>query len=262
MQKLAVLGAGNMGIALIEGLLKSDFIKAENIYATRNRLDRLSSLKDLGVNVSNDNRKAVQDSNFIIIAVKPHLVSSILNEIKQDLTEEHTLISIATGVSLDEISNIVGADVKTYRAMPNTASSVGEGMTCIATLDENSDNKQKVKIIFDQFGESIYIEEKMMDAATVIGACGIAYSLRFMRAMMQGAIEIGFDSRTASKIVSQMVKGSAEILIKSGNHPEEEIDKVTTPMGCTITGLNEMEHQGFSSSLIKGIVASHIKINK
>jgi pyrroline-5-carboxylate reductase len=109
-------------------------------------------------------------------------------------------------------------------------------------------------------GKVVVIDEKLMDAATVLGACGIAYALRYIRANIQGGIEIGFDAATASLIAAQTVKGAAELLIKTGRHPEQEIDKVTTPKGCTIAGLNEMEHQGFSSSLIKGISASFEKI--
>ena len=117
-----------------------------------------------------------------------------------------------------------------------------------------------VTALFEQLGITIPIDEKLMDAATVLGACGIAFALRFIRAATQGGIEIGFDAKTASLIAAQTVKGSAELLLKGNRHPEAEIDKVTTPMGCTIAGLNEMEHQGFSSSLIKGIVASYDKI--
>ena len=115
--------------------------------------------------------------------------------------------------------------------------------------------------MFNQLGKVVAIDEKLMDAATVLGACGIAYALRFIRANIQGGIEIGFDSATATLIAAQTVKGAAELLIQNGSHPEAEIDKVTTPKGCTIAGLNEMEHQGFSSSLIKGISASYDKIS-
>jgi pyrroline-5-carboxylate reductase len=115
--------------------------------------------------------------------------------------------------------------------------------------------------VFAKFNKVVTIEEKLMDAATVLGACGIAYALRFIRANIQGGIEIGFDSATAALIAAQTVKGAAELLIQTGRHPEQEIDKVTTPKGCTITGLNEMEHRGFSSSLIKGIAASFDKIS-
>ena len=133
-------------------------------------------------------------------------------------------------------------------------------MTCIATRDKDSNSKDIVFSIFDQLGKTIGIEEELMDASTVLAACGIAYALRFIRAASQGGIEIGFDSATAQLIASQTVKGAAGLLIEGKNHPEYEIDKVTTPMGCTIAGLNEMEHQGFSSSLIKGILTSYNKI--
>jgi len=119
---------------------------------------------------------------------------------------------------------------------------------------------EKVQSLFDELGATVEIKEELMEAATVLGACGIAYVLRFIRAMVQGGIQIGFDAKTASKIVNQTVRGAADLLISGNEHPEELIDKVTTPKGCTIVGLNEMEHQGFSSSLIKGIVTSYGKI--
>jgi len=119
-----------------------------------------------------------------------------------------------------------------------------------------------VEDMFNQLGEVVTIDEKLMDASTVLGACGIAYALRFIRAAIQGGIQIGFDAKTATLIAAQTTKGAAELLIQTGHHPEQEIDKVTTPKGCTIAGLNEMEHQGFSSSLIKGIVVSYQKIAK
>jgi len=119
-----------------------------------------------------------------------------------------------------------------------------------------------VEDLFSEIGKTQRIEEQLMEAATVLGACGIAFVLRFMRAMVQGGIQIGFDAETASFIVNQTVKGAAQMLIQNGEHPEREIDKVTTPKGCTIEGLNEMEHNGFSSALIKGIVTSFEKIEK
>ncbi len=130
----------------------------------------------------------------------------------------------------------------------------------IAISDE--EELSYVDDIFSQLGRVVRIDEKLMDAATVLGACGIAYALRFIRANIQGGIEIGFDAATATLIAAQTVKGAAELLIQTGRHPEQEIDKVTTPKGCTIAGLNEMEHQGFSSSLIKGISASFKKLSQ
>jgi pyrroline-5-carboxylate reductase len=135
-------------------------------------------------------------------------------------------------------------------------------MTCLAAHNANDEQLQYVQDIFDQLGKAVKIDEKLMDAATVLGACGTAFAMRYIRANIQGGIEIGFDAATATLIAAQTVKGAAELLLKRGSHPEQEIDKVTTPKGCTIAGLNEMEHQGFSSSLIKGLVASYDKIAK
>jgi pyrroline-5-carboxylate reductase len=146
--------------------------------------------------------------------------------------------------------------------MPNTAIAIQESVTCICQRGATTEQIEYVESLFNQLGITIPIEEKLMDAATVLGACGIAYALRFIRAATQGGIEIGFDAKTANLIAAQTVKGAAELLLQGNRHPEEEIDKVTTPKGCTIVGLNEMEHQGFSSSLIRGIGASFNKITQ
>jgi pyrroline-5-carboxylate reductase len=134
-------------------------------------------------------------------------------------------------------------------------------LTCIATINGTRDDAVEVKSIFDALGTTIEINEQLMDASTVLGACGIAFVLRFVRAMIQGGIEIGFDVSTATDIATQTVKGATELLLQNSSHPEAEIDKVTTPKGCTIAGLNEMEHRGFSSALIKGIKTSYQNIS-
>ena len=149
-----------------------------------------------------------------------------------------------------------------YRAMPNTAAMVNESVTMISGNVDPLNRREEVVNLFSHLGTTLHIDESLMDSATILGACGVAYVLRFMRAMIQGGIEVGFDSETATKIVSQTMKGAAELIIQSGNHPEAEIDRVTTPKGCTIRGLNEMEHAGFSSALIKGIVSSYEQIEK
>jgi pyrroline-5-carboxylate reductase len=149
-----------------------------------------------------------------------------------------------------------------FRAMPNTAIAIAESMTCIAYSNAESKQVKAVEALFNTLGQSVVIEEKLMEAATIIGACGTAFAMRYIRANIQGGIEIGFDANTARTIVAQTVKGAAELLIQKGTHPEQEIDKVTTPKGCTIAGLNEMEHNGLSSSLIKGITESYKKIAK
>jgi pyrroline-5-carboxylate reductase len=144
--------------------------------------------------------------------------------------------------------------------MPNTAIAIQQSMTCICANTAASQQVSFVNDLFNQLGKTILIEEKLMDAATVLGACGTAFAMRYIRANIKGGIEIGFNAATASLIAAQTVKGAAELLLIKKTHPEQEIDKVTTPKGCTIAGLNEMEHQGFSSSLIKGVITSYRKI--
>lgn len=258
MNKIGIIGAGNLGIALAEGILTKPNFQSSDLFVTRNQLDKIEFLREKGVQISNDNAKVAGLVDIIILAVKPYKVLEILNEIKPHLKENTIIVSVATGISIKSMQEIIGLENSIYRAMPNTAASVGESLTCICgnTVKGN----HEIAEIFGSIGEIVFITEELMNAATVVGACGIAYVLRFIRAMIQGGIEIGFDSQTATQIVTQTVKGAAQLLIQNGLHPEQEIDKVTTPKGCTIVGLNEMEHQGFSSSLIKGIKTSFEKI--
>jgi pyrroline-5-carboxylate reductase len=258
--KIAIIGGGNLGSAIAEGLIKSKFTAPERITVTRRNIEQLLPLKKLGVMVTNDNGKAINESDVIIVALKPYNVVEILEGLKGQFDpSRHIIISVVTGILLKDLSAIVN-DVPIFRAMPNTAIAIQESVTCLCHAGGTNEQVNYVTELFQQLGVSINIDEKLMDAATVLGACGIAYALRFIRASTQGGIEIGFDAKTANLIAAQTVKGAAELLLKLNRHPEEEIDKVTTPKGCTIVGLNEMEHQGFSSSLIKGIGASYEKI--
>ena len=262
-KKIAILGGGNLGGAIAEGLIKSQFVSAEQITVTRRNVDAINHLKVLGVSVTSDNDTAIKNSDVIIVSLKPYNVKEVLEGLKHHFDpSRHILISVVTGIFLKELAAIVDDRMPIFRAMPNTAIAIQESVTCLCQRGASEDQVKYVTELFNQLGITIPIDEKLMDAATVLGACGIAYALRFIRAATQGGIEIGFDARTANLISAQTVKGAAELLLKLNRHPEEEIDKVTTPKGCTIVGLNEMEHQGFSSSLIKGIGASFDKIVK
>jgi len=261
--KVALIGCGNIGLSIIQGLLREDSFPAENLTATRRNIKELSILKETGVRITADNLKAVNSSGLIIIAVKPYNMVNVLNEMKDSLNpEKHILISITAGIPLSQIREVIGTKIPVFRAMPNISASVGKSVTCICYSGAKTGDIEKVNSFFDIVGTTMTIDEDLMESATILGACGIAYVLRFIRAMIQGGIQIGFDAVTASAIVNQTVKGAAELLIERHQHPEFEIDKVTTPKGCTIVGLNEMEHNGFSSSLIKGLVASFDKIEK
>lgn len=262
-QRIAIIGGGNLGTAIAEGVLKSNFAAPQNLTITKRNTATLEHLKQKGVNVTQSNIEAVQQSDVVILAVKPFQVKEVLKGFAEALVpEKHLLISVVTGVFIQDLQEVVKKEMPIFRAMPNTAIAIQQSMTCLSSAHASDEHTALVFDLFSTLGKVAVIDEKLMDAATVLGACGTAYAMRYIRANIQGGIEIGFDAVTASLIAAQTVKGAAELLLQKGSHPEQEIDKVTTPKGCTIAGLNEMEHQGFSSSLIKGIATSYDKIIK
>jgi pyrroline-5-carboxylate reductase len=261
--KIAIIGGGNLGASIAEGLILSGFAKANQITLTKRNLQSIQQLADKGVAVTSNNSAAVKEAQYVILAVKPFQIKDILTEIKTSLqASQHTIISVATGVWIKDVEEVLDSNFSIFRAMPNTAIAIQQSMTCICANAAASQQVGFVSDLFNQLGKTILIDEKLMDAATVLGACGTAYALRYIRASIQGGIEIGFNAAQASLIAAQTVKGAADLLLTKNTHPEQEIDKVTTPMGCTIAGLNEMEHQGFSSSLIRGLTTSFQKIKK
>lgn len=259
--KIAIIGAGNLGLSIAKGVLHSN--GATTMYLTKRNTSEIKDFEKYGnVVVTTDNREAVQKSDTLIFAVQPGHFTSILEEVKDLLTENHVIISTITGFSISKIEEIIGSDKYIIRSMPNTAISVGNSMTCICSNELGKKRIDLAQAIFNRMGHTLEIPEEQMQAATVICASGIAFWMRLIRATTQGAIQLGFDAKEAQELAMHTCNGAASLLIESGNHPEEEIDRVTTPKGCTIEGLNEMEHQGLSSSLIRGIVTSFEKISK
>ncbi|WP_338218355.1 pyrroline-5-carboxylate reductase [Algoriphagus sp. oki45] len=262
-QKIAIIGCGNLGTSIANGLLMKEDFDPKNLSLTKRNSSSLAEFEARGVHVHSDNKVAAQYADVILLGVKPYNVATILREIQPVLSpKKQLIISLATGVTLEEMYQVLDSETVTFRAMPNIAADIQESITCICQQKANPGQIGLVKELFDSIGHTISIDESLMEAATVLGACGIAYVLRFMRAMIQGGIQIGFDANTASQIVNQTVKGAAELMIQKNIHPEAAIDKVTTPKGCTIVGLNEMEHQGFSSAMVRGVIASYEKIEK
>ncbi len=258
--KIAIIGTGNLGHSIAKGLITTNAITS--LYLTKRNIKDITAFdgyKD--VIITSDNALAVKKSDILIFAVQPRHFEGILQEIKPLLTENHVLISTITGYSIAKMEAVVGQNQFVIRAMPNTAIAVGKSMTCICS---NEQGKKRIKIaeaIFNRLGTSIAIPESQMQAATVVCASGIAFWMRLIRATTQAAIQLGFDAKEAQELAMYTCEGAASLLITTGNHPEQEIDKVTTPKGCTIEGLNEMEHNGLSSSLIQGMVKSFNKIN-
>ncbi|MEK6481135.1 pyrroline-5-carboxylate reductase [Catalinimonas sp. 4WD22] len=260
-KRIAILGGGNLGQSIALGLVSTGEYAKGDVIVTRRKIHGVEELQQKGIEVLTDNVKAVTQSELIFLCVQPKQLHNLLDEIKSVLSaKQHVLISTITGVAIEEIEARVGDNFPIIRAMPNTAIAIRESMTCMATRKASDGHMENVQSIFNVMGRTLVIEEELMAAATVLGASGIAFALRFIRAAAQGGIEMGFDADEAQAIAMQTCRGAASLLIESGRHPESEIDRVTTPRGCTIAGLNEMEHNGLSSALIKGIVASHKKI--
>jgi pyrroline-5-carboxylate reductase len=259
--KVAIIGAGSLGQSIAKGLLTNNVVSS--LYLTKRNTNSLSKFNEYEeVILTSNNTEAVKNANILIFAVQPRHFNRILESIQPLLNDNHVLISVITGFSIAKIETIVGASTSIIRSMPNTAASVGQSMTCLSSNTKGKEKVELAKTIFNSLGVSMEIPEEQLQAATVICASGIAFWMRLIRATTQGAIQLGFEADEAHKLAMQTCFGAASLLNESGNHPEAEIDRVTTPGGCTIEGLNEMEHQGLSSSLIKGINKSFDKINQ
>lgn len=261
-KRIGIIGVGNMGGAIVVGLLKSGFVDAADIFVSDRKESVLEEMKAKGVHASEDNFMTAQQADVLIVAVKPYHIEHVLQEIKPVLNAQKILISIVAGVGIEDLGKMAGKNIPIFRVMPNTAIALQESLTCISANGNTAAHRDYVVELFDKLGKTVEIPEELMAAATVLSSCGIAYALRYIRAAMQGGIEIGFGAEMAQFITAQTVKGATELILQTGHHPEREIDKVTTPRGVTITGLNEMEHKGFSSSLIQGVLASYKKIEK
>ncbi len=259
-KKIAIIGSGNIGLSLAKGLVKAAFAKSENITLTRRNIEHLKTYQDAGFIISNNNKTTVEATDVVILAVLPQQLNAVLDDIQSSINaSKHLVISVISGVSCAAVKEKLGSNVEVIRAMPNTAIAIGQSMTCIASDNASTANLMEVTQMFETVGAVVKINEDLMTSATALCACGIAFFLRAIRAASQGGVEIGFHADEALKMAVQTAKGAADLLLLHQTHPESEIDKVTSPKGCTIAGLNEMEHNGFSSSLIKGIKLSALK---
>ncbi|MCG8733191.1 pyrroline-5-carboxylate reductase [Tenacibaculum finnmarkense] len=259
MDKIAIIGVGKLGCAIADGLLESG-LSPTDLSLSRRNTAALKKYADIGTLVTTVNNDAIKNAAIIILCVKPQKTKEVIAQLTPKLTKQ-IIISTVTGISLAALKTMLNKELPLFRAMPNTAAAIKQSMTCISTIDSNQTQQKQVKTIFKNLGETVFIDDDLMASATVLAASGIAFALRYLRASMQGGIEIGFNSELSQKIAAQTLKGAAELILQRQNHPESEIDKVTTPQGITITGLSKMEQEGFSSAIIQGIIASKNKID-
>ncbi|MES2417505.1 MAG: pyrroline-5-carboxylate reductase [Bacteroidota bacterium] len=260
MTKITIIGSGNIGLSLAKGLVNKAYCKPDDITLTRRNLKLMANEIAAGFKVSDNNALAIYNADIVVLAVLPQQLKKVLEEIAPSINpEKQLMISVVSGVSCADVRKEVGNNVQVIRAMPNTAIAIGQSMTCIASDNAAIENMEEVTKLFETVGSVVTINEDLMTSATALCACGIAFFLRSIRAASQGGVEIGFHAHDALKMAVQTAKGAADLLLLTQSHPESEIDKVTSPKGCTIAGLNEMEHYGFSSAFIKGIKLSALK---
>lgn len=261
--KIAVIGAGNMGGALARGLAYGSKVQTADIYVSNPSTAKLDALKGEfpEINTTTDNCVATAAADIVVLAVKPWKVEEVLNEIKphMDYTRQ-AVASMVGGLGLTQLTEWLskGDEVlpATYLIIPNTAIATMSSMTFIASARSTSSQERELLDIFNELGEAMLVEEKLIAAGTSLASCGIAYALRYIRAAMEGGVELGFRADDAKRVVMQTLRGAADILAANNSHPEVEIDRVTTPGGLTIKGLNAMEAAGFTHSVIEGLRAS------
>ena len=261
-QKIAIIGGGNIGSALALGFVRKGGLPAGNVVVSRKRKNVSAKLEEAQIKIFYDNHKVIKDAGFIILAVRPAQVISLLREISPELDKGQIIVSVAPAVTIRQMSDITPAGVPVFRAMPNIAALEGESVTALAPPEANHPGSKSVEQLFERVGKTYWADESLIESSVVLNACGIAYFLRVIRAVMQGGIQIGFHAPDAREIAAQVARGAATLLLESGDHPEQKVDQVTTPRGITIAGLNEMEHYGMSSALIRGIMASFREIEK
>ena len=257
--KISVIGAGAMGGAMVEGLIKGDYIQNEDICLADPSRPIRDKFADMGVTATPSNQLAAQGADIVCVVVKPWLVEQVLTGIRDVMDyDQQMLVVVAAGVKSESITEWMtkeGKMIPTFLVIPNIAIAQLESMTFIAPVVADQQQTAQVKELFDTMGHSIITDEQHLGAGTTLASCGIAYAMRYIRAASEGGVELGFKADDAKQIVMQTMKGAVTLLEATGLHPEAAIDLVTTPGGVTIKGLNEMEHNGFTSSVIKGLKA-------
>ena len=250
--KITVFGAGNMGGAIVRGLLNSDIVKKEELIIIDPYVAEFEGIATRSI-VSSE----IEGSDVVLLAVKPWLAADVVTNFRAFLSPSTMLGSVVAGLTLEQMSEMTSHTQPLVRIMPNTAVSTGEGMTFFATKSCSEVQVELVNRLLSSTGEVMQVEERLINPCMSLASCGIAFALRYIRASVEGGVELGVPASLATKIVAQTLRGAASLL-EGGSHPEVEIDKVTTPGGITIKGLNAMEANGFTNSVIEGLKATKI----
>lgn len=254
--KIAIIGAGNMGSAIAYGLATGYLGSEEKIVVSNPHNEKLEKLKERfpGIQTTNDNKEAVRNAGLVILAVKPWKVEEVLKPLH--LQRPQILVSLAAGVSIEQLAHFVDPEMPIFRVIPNTAIAERTSMTLICGRNATEQQSQLLQDLFNEMGLSIFIREEQIAAGTALASCGIAFVLKYVQAAMQAGVEMGLSAKASKQMVAQTLSGAAALLLNNDAHPAIEIEKVTTPGGITIKGLNELEHAGFPDAVIRAFKVS------
>jgi pyrroline-5-carboxylate reductase len=255
-KKLAVLGTGKLGSILLRAYLKQNLFAPAKVTATVRHEEKASTLsKDLGVKVATDNRKAASGADIVLLGVKPQVVGDVVKEIATELSKDTLIISVAASVPTSYIEQRAGDKVPVIRAMPNTCSTVGCGMTGICKgAHATAEHLEMAKAMFNAVGRTVVVDEKNMDAVTGLSASGPAFAYIILESLAEAGVKVGLPRDVATLLAAQTMKGSASVVLETGDHPALLKDAVTTPAGCTIDGIMELEEGKLRVTLIKAVV--------
>lgn len=258
---IGFIGSGNMGYAMMSGLVKSG-MKDSIVFTDKNLDKRLLVVEDLDVRPYNTNKEIAEVAKYIVLAVKPQFIKEAIDDIKEVVTDKNIIISIAP-VAIKSLKDLFGKQMRIVRVMPNTPALVGEGMSAISFSDDTYEAEEKnlVTSIFSSFGEYEIMEEKYMSAVTAVSGSSPAYVFMFIEAMADAAVKYGMPRKTAYKFAAQAVLGSAKMVLETQEHPGVLKDNVCSPGGTTIEAVSILEKKGFRSAVIEAMDACYNKTN-
>ena len=260
MAKIGFIGMGNMGYAMLKGVL--NVFEPSDIIFTCPDLDKCKRISDeTGVKYAESNAECANNAQYIVLAVKPQVYSAVMKNIVNVIREDSVVISIAPGITIDSIKDNLGINTKVVRAMPNTPALIGEGMTGVAynASDYSFDERDVIDKFFTSFGKVVYVDEKLMDGVVCASGSSPAYVYMFIEALADSVVKYGIKRDDAYKLVAQTVLGSAKMVLESGEHPAALKDKVCSPGGTTIQAVSALEENGFRNALIKATDACYDK---
>lgn len=255
-KRIAVIGAGKMGSILLQALLREDLFSHGRTCATVQHPERAQNLsRELHIPVGTDNAEAVRNSDIVLICVKPQTVAQVLREVSADIRSEHLFISVAASVSTQYMESVLDREIRVVRAMPNTPASLGYGMTAIsAGKFATKEDMDLAETLFNAVGKTVVLDEKHMDAVTGLSASGPAFLYIILESLAEAGVKVGLPRETATLLAAQTMLGAAKVALETGHHPALLKDTVTTPAGCTIDGIMELEEGKLRVTLIKAVV--------